>query len=268
MTDDNDQLPYLRPPSPEKALRRVPVLLPYPLAGPFDYLVPPDVAAGPGDVVVVPLNRREVVGVVWDTEADARVPAGRLRPIVGVLETQPVATSMRRFIDWVAAYTLSPPGEVMAMALRVVHRAPALAPTGWRLAEDVPANRLTEARRRVIAQLTGASSRTTADLAAAAGVSGGVIRAMAQAGLLVRERLAGSPAFGRPNPDYRLTALSPDQAAAAEDLRAAVAARDFSVTLLDGVTGSGKTEVYFEAVAEAIRAGRQTLVLLPEIALS
>jgi len=248
--------------------RRVPVLLPYPFAGPFDYLVPDCVAAAPGDVVLVPLNRREVVGVVWDAEADARLPAGRLRPIVGVLETPPVAASMRRFIDWVAAYTVSPPGEVMAMALRVVQRPAAMAPAGWHLAENVAEDRLTEARQRVVAQLTGASPRTTADLAAAAGVSAGVIRAMAHAGLLARAPLAAGPAFGRPDPEHRLTALSPDQATAADDLRAAVASRDFSVTLLDGVTGSGKTEVYFEVIAEAIRAGRQTLVLLPEIALS
>ncbi len=91
---------------------------------------------------------------------------------------------------------------------------------------------------------------------------------MAQAGLLLRDRLSAGPVFGRLDPDHRATVLSSEQAIAANELCAAVAARDFSVTLLDGVTGSGKTEVYFEAIAAAIRAGRQSLVLLPEIALS
>ena len=76
------------------------------------------------------------------------------------------------------------------------------------------------------------------------------------------------PAFARPDPEHPGPTLSPAQAAAAAALREAVAARAFSVTLLDGVTGSGKTEVYLEAVAACLRAGRQALVLLPEIALS
>src|SRR6201999_479720 len=100
--------------------RRMPVLLPYPFPGPFDYRVPPDLDPKPGDVVLVPLNRREEVGVVWDAPADESVPAHKLKTLVAILETPPMRDSLRRFIDWIAAYTLSPPGEVMAMALRVV----------------------------------------------------------------------------------------------------------------------------------------------------
>ena len=96
------------------------MLLPYPFAGPFDYRVPPDLHPKPGDIVLVPLNRREEVGVVWDAPADEAVPAHKLKSVVGILDTPPMGESLRRFIDWIAAYTLSPPGEVMAMALRVV----------------------------------------------------------------------------------------------------------------------------------------------------
>ncbi len=94
--------------------RRIPVLLPYPFPGPFDYRVPPGLATKPGDVVLVPLNGREEVGVVWDAPADEAVPEHKLKTVVAVLDTPPMGEALRRFVDWIAAYTLSPPGEGMA----------------------------------------------------------------------------------------------------------------------------------------------------------
>ncbi|TGR95187.1 DEAD/DEAH box helicase, partial [Mesorhizobium sp. M2E.F.Ca.ET.209.01.1.1] len=76
------------------------------------------------------------------------------------------------------------------------------------------------------------------------------------------------PVVAAPDPNHALPELMPDQNVAAEKLRAAVGAQVFNVTLLDGVTGSGKTEVYFEAVALALEKGKQVLILLPEIALT
>ena len=105
---------------PSRDVRRVPVMLPYPFPGPFDYRVPPGMEPQPGDVVLVPLNRREEVGVVWDATPDEGVPDRKLKPVSGVIDTPPMRPALRRFVDWVAGYTLSPPGEVMAMALRVV----------------------------------------------------------------------------------------------------------------------------------------------------
>jgi primosomal protein N' (replication factor Y) len=128
--------------------------------------------------------------------------------------------------------------------------------------------RLTDARRRVLDRLADAEPRTTAELAKAAGVSTAVIRGMADLGLIDATALPASRPFLTPDPDHPGPELSADQAAAAATLRDAVAARRFSVTLLDGVTGSGKTEVYLEAIAETLREDRQALVLLPEIALS
>src|SRR5271165_1010799 len=141
--------------------RRVPVLLPYPFPAPFDYLVPADLDPLPGDVVLVPLNRRDTVGVVWDGAPDPGLPDARLKPIGAVLEQPPMAPAMRRFVDWVAGYTLSPPGEVMAMALRVLADRPAAAPAGWQAADAVPDARLTEARRRVLAVLDDGRPRPT-----------------------------------------------------------------------------------------------------------
>ena len=244
--------------------RRVPVMLPYPFPGPFDYRVPAGMDVAPGDIVLVPLNRREEVGVVWDGPPDSKVGDN---PLAGLIDAPPMREDVRRLVDWMASYTLAPPGEVMAMALRVPR--PAAEPAfGWRRADRLPETRLTDARRRVLAALEQAEPRAPAELCRAAQVSGAVLRGMAEAGLLVETPLPAIPPFEWPSPDHPGPALSPAQASTAAALRHAVAAREFSVTLLDGVTGSGKTEVYLEAVAECLRQGRQALVLLPEIALS
>jgi primosomal protein N' (replication factor Y) (superfamily II helicase) len=248
-------------------VRRVPVLLPYPFSAPFDYAVPDGMDPQPGDVVLVPLNRREETGVVWDDAPDLTVPDHKLKPLISVVDTPPMRAPMRRLIDWVASYTLSPPGEVMAMALRVVHPQPGPA-TGWQRADPLPETRLTDARRKVLAALAAHEPIATNELARLAGVGAGVIRGMADAGLLRPAALPATPPFGEPRVSAAHVRLSTDQEAVAAALRAKVDAQAFSVTLLDGVTGSGKTEVYLEAIAACLRQNRQALVLLPEIALS
>ncbi len=252
--------------------KRLPVLLPYPFDGPFDYAVPDGMDARPGDLVLVPLNRRAEVGVVWDGDprpaGGAPVPDAKLKPIEALLDAPPIHADLRRFIDWVAGYTLAPPGDVLAMALRINALAPPTPQAGWTLAPLPEDARLTEARRRVVELMSNPAPRTGAAIARDAGVSAGVVRGMADAGLLLPTILPAAAAFAWPDPTHPGPALSPAQAEAGAALRAAVADRVFSVTLLDGVTGSGKTEVYLEAVAECLTQRRQALVLLPEIALS
>ena len=247
--------------------KRVAVLLPYPFAGPFDYGVPEGMEVRPGDLVLVPLNRRAEVGVVWDAGQGDAVPAAKLKPIDAVLDAPAMQPALRRFIDWVAAYTLAPPGDVLAMALRVNALAPPVPQAGWSLALPADA-RLTPARQRVAALLADGMPRTGAAVARDAGVSPAVVRGMAGAGMLLPTILPAAAPFATPDPAHPGPALSAAQADAAAALRGAVANAVFSVTVLDGVTGSGKTEVYLEAVAECVAAGRQALVLLPEIALS
>ena len=141
----------LPPPPSQPHDRRLPVLLPYPFAGPFDYRVPEGMDAEPGDLVLVPLNRREEVGVVWDGEADHAVGDNRLKPISALLDVRPMRHDLRRLVDWIAGYTLAAPGEVLAMALRINALRPDAPPTGWQAGAVPDGARLTDARRRVLA---------------------------------------------------------------------------------------------------------------------
>lgn len=251
---------------PEAA--RVCVVLPLPLSVAYDYAVPAQFFAPPGSFVEVPLGGRILIGVVWEPNADAVMEMSRLKALRAVLPAPPMTGSLRRFIDWVAAYTLSPRGAVLRMAMSAPsaleapgHRA------GWRLGA-LEGQRITAERARVVAALADGGAMAGDLLASAAGVSPGLLRGMADRGMLVPALLPRAARFARPDPDHPAPVLGPDQASAAARLRAAVAARAFSVTLLRGVTGSGKTEVYHAAIAECLAAGRQALVLLPEIALS
>src|SRR5215472_3025880 len=244
------------------------ILLPLPLAGSYDYLVE-GLALAAGDFVVVPLGRRETIGVVWGPDT-GEVPGHKLKPVIARLDVPPLPEVTRRFVDRVAAYTLAPPGAVLRMAMSVTA---ALEPprmlAAWRLAQEPTTEaqpRDTPARLRVRAVLQQGPARGTADLAREAGVGTGVIKAMAAAGLLEAVNLPPPSIFHRPDGFMAGPELSAAQREAADDLVASMA--DGGVTLLDGVTGSGKTEVYFEAVAAALRSGRQALVLLPEIALT
>jgi primosomal protein N' (replication factor Y) len=248
-------------------------MLPLPLeAGTYDYRVPAGLPAAPGSFVVVPLGGRDVLGVVWDGPPDTTLAASRLKDIRSVLEAPPMGESLRRFVEWVAAYTLSPPGAVLRMAMSSpAALEPPAQRAGWQLApgsirENV---KLTAARQRVLDALSPGEVRSGTELATEAGVSAGVVRGLADAGLLVPALLpAGSHRFPIPDPEHPGPRLAPQQAEVAAALQGKVAARAFGVTLLTGVTGSGKTEVYLDAVAECLRQGRQALVLLPEIALS
>jgi primosomal protein N' (replication factor Y) len=247
---------------------RVSVLLPLPLAGPYDYRADAALSLARGDFVTVPLGTREVVGVVWGEGADD-VAETRLRDVIARLEAPALPPVLCRFVEWVANYTMSPPGAVLRMAMSVPAALEPPRPLiAWRLAESLPTDlRLTAERRRVLAVLRDGPPRPAAELAREAGVGLGVVKALAAAGALADVTLPPPAAFDLPDAAHAGPTLSPPQAAAAAELARKAAAGGFAVTALDGVTGAGKTEVYFEAVAAALRSGRQALVLLPEIAL-
>ncbi|TPW30832.1 primosomal protein N' [Martelella alba] len=248
--------------------RTVPVLVPLPVAGPYSYAVPEGMAVGPGSIVQVPVGPRQLIGVVWDQGDGDGVDPKKLRPITHVFDCPPVSDEMRRFIDWVAAYTLSPPGLIARMAMRAPAALEPEPMVEGLVLTDARPERLTPARARVLELAENGTGWTRLGLARAAGVTPGVVDGLMKAGVFDTEFLPPPPVVATPDPDHAPADLAGDQLEAGEALRHAAAQHAFSVSLIDGVTGSGKTEVYFEAIAETLKRGKQVLILLPEIALT
>jgi len=245
----------------------VAVLVPLALPEPYDYAVPSGLTLAPGDYVVVPLGAQELTGVVWGAGTGA-FDRKKLKPVIEKLDAPPMPEPLMRLVDWISGYTLAPRGSVLRLAIRAPG---ALEPPRLRIAyrlTDMRPARMTPARIRTVETAADGFARTVRELAEEAGVSDGVVRGLVEAGTLTPVEMPAEAPFPAPDPEAKGMALAPDQAEAAAALVARVAEERFSATLLDGVTGSGKTEVYFEAVAEALRRGRQVLILLPEIALT
>ncbi len=243
----------------------VSVLVPVAVERPYSYAS--DRPLAPGTIVVVPLGPREVIGCVWPDEPD-RVPSAKVREIIGICDTRPLTPELVKFVDWVADYTFAPRGMVLRMVLRSPAALEPEAPlSGVRLTGMEP-ERMTAARRKVMDAAEGGLAWSKSGLAAAAGVSASVVNGLIEQGVLETVDIPQKPVVGQPDPDRPPLELTDAQRETADALAAHVRAGDARPVLLDGVTGSGKTEVYFEAVAETLRLGRQALVLVPEIALT
>jgi primosomal protein N' (replication factor Y) len=246
----------------------VDVLVPVALDQTYSYRVPPHLDIAPGDLVRVPLGPRECTAAVWGQSGVRPGLDNRLKEVVEKLDVPPLKPELRRFVEWVSNYTLTPRGMVLRMCLRMgEHLGPARLRIGVRLAGPPPA-RMTAARGRVLALLADGLARSKAEIAEEAGVSPAVIDGLIDEGTLAALPLPPEPVAPPPDPGFAVPDFTPAQRWAAQALQATVANGGYSVTLIDGVTGSGKTEVYFEAVAETVRAGRQVLILMPEIALT
>ena len=247
---------------------RVGVLTTQPIDRVLDYRAP-EGGCQPGAFVEVPLGPRRVLGVVWGAGSGG-VAAGKLRSVIRVLDLAPMRAEMQEFLIRAGAYTLTP----LPAMLRLATRAPGLGdPPSMRKVYrpgDADPDRMTDARRRVLAVLNayGGLSLTLKELCDTAGVSASVVRGLVQQGALREEAAPRDTAYPRLDPDHAGVTLTDEQRQAADRLRHGVRAGAYGTTLLRGVTGSGKTEVYLEAVAETLRRGRQALVLMPEIALT
>ena len=237
--------------------------------GALDYRVPEGMSVGPGSVVLAPLGPRQITGIVWEEERLPAndVPDAKLRALVEVLPVPPLSAPLRRLIEWTSDYYCAP---MSAVARMVISSGGALKGPGtmteYRLSGGMP-ERMTPQREAAIDALQGEQA-TIRELSGIAGVSEGVLRGLVGQGVLEPVSVSIDRPFPAADPDFEVPQLSPDQHEVAERLVEAVKARKFAPFLLDGVTGSGKTETYFEPMAEALRMGRQVLVLLPEIALT
>ena len=262
-----DLFPQAEPDSPSVA----DVLVPVAVDTAYSYKIPRGMDLKAGDAVEVPLGTRQTTGIVWEVRASAA--GSNLKSILHKRDLPSLGEPLRLFIDWLARWTLSPRGMVLRMAIRAADNAgPEPIRIGLKLAGPAPI-RLTPARARVIAALEASTSALVpamakAALLEAAGCSASVVDGLVDEGTLEPIALSPEPVSLPPDIHFGAPDLETDQAAAAKVLSAAVSAETFSATLLEGVTGSGKTEVYFEAVAAALTAGRQALILMPEIALT
>lgn len=235
------------------------------IEGPYSYRVPEGMHVSPGTIVTVPLGPRQTIGVVWGAPKD-KVAHNRLKDILHIYEVPPLSRELMKMVDWVARYTLATPGMVLRGVLRSTEALEPEKPiVAYQFTGEEP-SRMTNARARVLDLVSDGMAWAKPALVGASGVSPSVIEGLAKVGTLARVELPSPPVVEMPDPDFAPPQLNDEQQAALTQLREQ--GDGFAVALLDGVTGGGKTEVFFEAVADSLRAGRQSVILLPEIALT
>jgi primosomal protein N' (replication factor Y) len=245
-------------------IRQAQILLPLPGVECFDYRIPEDMELAVGDIVEVPFRNRQSLGVVWGLKAGGLEPA-KLKTIQTHLESNRIAENLCKFIDRVAEYSFAAPGSILKMVLSVPAALKPLPYLAYYLPDSSAAQRITPERQKIIECFSDQQPRPLKRLAEQAGVSPAVLASMRKSGML-REVMMDAPPV--PPVVVSLPPLSPAQAEAAEALQRSIY-EGYSVTVLDGVTGSGKTEVYFAAIAEVLtQTEGQVVILLPEIVLT
>jgi len=247
----------------------VAALVPYPVDKAYDYAVPQGVEAQEGAYVCVPLGKREVPAVVWG-QGKGDVAADKMKSLISLYDLPPLPDVHRKFLSWMAQYTMAPLGSVLKLTMSVTGALEPPKPVmGYIISDpDIDPKMMSPKGRAVLEVALDGLPRRASELAEEAGCSSGVVKTLEQNGLLKTLELTAPPPCRVPDAMRAGALLSPEQKEAADTLKAQVKAGGFAVSLLDGVTGAGKTEVYFEAVAEALKQNKQVLILLPEIALS
>ncbi|MBI4030410.1 MAG: primosomal protein N' [Proteobacteria bacterium] len=267
---------------------KVSVLVPYPVDRAYSYAVPEGLGIAPGDYVIAPLGSRDVPGVVWD-DAPESVATKKIKSVVAKCDMPPMPSVHRRFLDWVAQYNMTPLGSVLKMSLSVPAALdPPKAAKGYRISKvaqevlfPVGGGRgegfekkkkflqnLSPQRQKILEILSDGMPRRASEIAEAAGCTPAVVKGLLKYNLIEEVDLHTAAPCRKPDISKHGPSLSEVQGRAARKITDYIRSGGYHAALLDGVTGAGKTEVYFEGVAEAVKAGRQVLILLPEIALS
>jgi primosomal protein N' (replication factor Y) (superfamily II helicase) len=244
----------------------VAVMVSVSVEGPYSYRVPPGMNVTRGSIVAVPLVGRPTLGVVWGEPKD-NFAHNRLKDVLHAYDAPPLSEELLKMVDWVSRYTLAPPGLVLRSVLRSTEALEPERPITAFRKTGIEPDRMTPARQRVLDTVMAGEPWAKTAIVGVSGVSPSVVEGLEKAGALERLEIPAPPIVLPPDPDAAPPQLSPEQATALETIRKADNG-GFNVCLLDGITGSGKTEVFFEAVADTLRAGRQALILLPEIALT
>ena len=255
------------------------VVLDMPLRRPFDYL-PPQKEAGkpirPGIRVRVPFGRQRLIGVVTEKAATSDIAPERLKPILEVLDTEPVLdAAMLALLKWAAEYYHHPIGEVLAAALPKALRlgAPASATrTRWvvsaagRTAQLAGEPRRAPRQRELLLHLIEKQGCSAEELAVLGGNVRAHLRSLGSRGWVSAVDAPASVAARPAGSDAQGFALNSEQEAAVSAIGATL--ESFGAFLLHGITGSGKTEVYLHLVARVLEHGRAALILVPEIGLT
>ena len=243
------------------------VLVTSPVEKTYDYLIPEGMELGAGDYVLVPLGPRAVQGVVWAVSQQSDVPESKVKAVLQKHDLPAMSDQMREFIAWVARYNLAALGAVLKMAISVPQALEPSQPlTGYVTGEKTID--LNPAQKKVVALLEDGLPRRLSEIEKQAEVSSSIVKTLVKHGVVAAVDLFAKAPCSNPDPDFLHVELSKDQSLAADQIVNAVGQDKSACFLLDGVTGSGKTEVYFEAIAEILKRGHQALILMPEIALS
>lgn len=246
------------------------VLVPLPLANPLSYKAPADLDLCEGDYVRVPFRNKEIIGVIWTISDNTDLPEKKIKELIDKIDLPPLPQIHRDFINWMASYTLSDKGSVLKLTLSAPGAFnPSKAQSGYRLSSTRGDDQsLTGKQRQAVQTIQDGLLRKQAEIAREAGVSASVVKSLLEKGIIEEKEIYPRPPCINPriSPDGPI--LSEAQQKAAQSICTAIQDDKSPVYLLDGVTGAGKTEVYFEAVAQALKKQRQVLILLPEIALS
>jgi primosomal protein N' (replication factor Y) len=243
---------------------KIPVLLPLPLNTIFDYTHAHSLPSG--TLVKVSFGPRDRYGITWEAHENTSSPK-TLKPLLTIFEGVHLPEVSLKFLDWVSDYTMAPRGQILKMMIPVPEAFEAKGERLYGLSK--PPQRLTAQRQNVLDFFAHSPAPLSLlELSEKTGVSRTILNGLLKEGVLSLqgERPWVPPPTPRAAPHK--PQLTEDQVEAAAEIQKSLENRQFQTFLLEGITGSGKTEVYFEAIDKVLEKGGQALILLPEISLS